>query len=466
MKYVFLAVFVAAIALFAAGVATVAHPPEDGVVHLRWATDPNPARNVQTGLFGEIYKAERVDVAVDPGLGGDQTKLIVQCATGTGPDIVDVYSKEQMMSLVDAGILLDLTPYAEEMGFGSDRTYPALKEGLEVDGHQYRFPCNVWANCIVYNKAILDDHGLPYPEDGWTWDDFVELGKRFKDSPSKSGETHIYFANWNNLWLYGELFFGAGGRFFSEDGLTARFNSDEGKFAMRFYYDLMHTHKVIPTSAELASLSAQGGWGSGGLTLFSTGKAAMMVIGRWYIIQVPQYPDIQKVLGAARLPRVGDRPSSGMCDCRAAGVNAKGPNTTEALYFLQYLASPEYSALIVKDGDSLPPNPALATSGEALVNPAVPDPEFHRPFVEAIKSARPVDTSPFIDAVVVQRWLQEHIDKVENKLMPPEEAMDHLSHEIRQTVRRNLERRPDLQRKFREVTGQPYTPDWWRDYPS
>jgi len=462
MKWVFAGVLLLFVGMWFVAQATLVPAETPGVVRIRWATDANPARDVQTSLFGEMYPG--VEVVVDPGLGGDQTKLIVQCATGTGPDVVDVYSKEQMMALVDAGILLDLTPYAEEMGFGVDKTYPAMEGGLVVDGRQYRFPCNVWANCVVYNKRIFDDHGVPYPRDDWTWEEFIRVGKLLKDSPSKSGEEHIPFANWNNTWLFGDLFWGAGGHFYTEDGLTCRLDSEEAVWTMRFYHDLMHVHNVVPTAAQLASISSQGGWGSGGLTLFSGGKAAMISIGRWYIIQVPNYPQIAGALGAARLPRVGARESSGMTDARAAGINIKGRHIQEALKFLQYLASPEYSALIVKDGDSLPPNPLLAQSGEALVNPAVPDPAFHQPFVDAEKSARPVDTSPFVDALQVQRWLVEHIDKVENKLMTPEEAMSELTHSINQQIRINLERQPHLQRKYEQVTGRPYDTGWWRQY--
>jgi multiple sugar transport system substrate-binding protein len=507
MKHVFLGVAVGFAILAVAATATLDHPPNDGITHMRWATDANPARNVQTGLFDDMYLPLRADVAVDPGLGGDQTKLIVQCATGTGPDIVDVYSKEQMMSLVEAGILLDVTPYAAAMGFSPDRTYPALDHGITVDGRQYRFPCNVWANCMVYNKAVLDDHNCPYPEDGWTWEDFVELGKRFEANGSKSGEDHIYFANLNKLWLYGDMLFNAGGRYFTEDGLASEFDSDESIEAMQLYYDLMYKYHVVPTAAELNSMTAQGGWGSGALTLFSTGKAAMMEIGRWYIIQVPNYPQIAGVLGAVRLPRVGDNPPTGLSDARAAGINLRGPHmpregdsperiaeltipiedvrvgdgplpegtpdrVPRPLLFLQYLASEEYSECIVNDGDSLPPNPKLASDGEALVNQTIPDPAFHQPFVDAIRDAKPIDTSPFIDALVVQRWLTEAVDGVENQVkrdgveVGPEQTMRNLAHEIRQTIRRNLERRPDLQRKYEEVTGKPYTPDWWRDHPA
>lgn len=225
MKHAFLGLSILAFALYIAAVRTLERPREDGLVHMTWATDDNPARKLQTGTFGAMFPG--LEVRVDPGLGADQTKLIVQCATGTGPDIVDVYSQEQMVALVNAGVLMDLTPYAEQGGFGPKNTYPSLQAGLLVDGKQYRYPCNVWANCLIYNTAIFDDHGVPYPQSGWTWMDFVETARQLKERPSKSGEQHITFANLGGAGLYGELLVGRGGRAYSPDGLRSALDSRE-----------------------------------------------------------------------------------------------------------------------------------------------------------------------------------------------------------------------------------------------
>ena len=95
------------------------------------------------------------------------------------------------------------------------------------------------------------------------------------------------------------------------------------------------------------------------------------------------------------------------------------------------------------------------------MNEAVEDPAFHQVFVDALENARALGTSPFIDATIVMRWLEEAIGLVENKKATPEEAMRSLASEINETIRLNLERRPDLQRKYERVTGKPYQEDWW-----
>lgn len=172
MKHVFALLLLLFISLYIIAEATLERAQNPDIIRLRWATDPNPARKIQSSLFSEMYPG--LDVVVDPGLGGDQTKLIVQCATGTGPDIIDTYSQYQMWGLVQAGLLLDLTEYGVEMQFSPEYTFSTVREALMVEGKQYRFPCNIDADGVIYNRAIFDDHGVPYPKKDWTYQDFIK----------------------------------------------------------------------------------------------------------------------------------------------------------------------------------------------------------------------------------------------------------------------------------------------------
>lgn len=444
------------VGMYVVAQATLQRPPKDNIVRLRWATDANPARAGQIALFQKMYPG--IEVSVDPNA-GDASKIIVQCATGTGPDIMDT-SQDSMNSLVEAGVLLDLTPYAKTMGFDTSKTYPSMKGGLEVDGKQYRFPCNVVADALVYNKEIFDDRGVPYPKSGWTYAEFVHTLKLLKNNPSKSGHKALSIANTGGAGMYTQMLTSMGGSLFSKDGLYAQFDSPQSLKALQNYYDMMYVDKVIPTPSDVSSLSAQGGWGSGNLNIFSQGNAAILPIGRWYIVQVPNFPDLKGKLGAVTFPRMGDGPSSTVAGARGAGINVKSPHWREALKFLQFLASEEYSKNIVEEGDSLPPNPNLAKTGEALVNEMVKEPEFHQAFVDAIDTAQPLGFSPYISSSQTLRWLGEYVEKVENRLLTPKDAMKMLTAQVNRQIRINLERRPDLQKKFEQETGRPYSVDW------
>jgi multiple sugar transport system substrate-binding protein len=457
MKYLFGGVLALFLTLYAIAELTRDHKAKPGITSIRWCTDPNPARTVQIAAFMKLNPT--IEVVLDPGA---RQKLIVQCATGSGPDVIDMFNREEMVDYVASGIVLDLTEIAREKGFAPENTYPAVREALVVETRQYRFPCNVGAYGVIYNKAIFDDHGVPYPDANWTYEQFVAAARQILDTPSKSGEKHIPVANWNNRTFFLDLLTGNGGRMFQDQGMRSAFDSPEAIEAMRIYHDLMHKHHALTTPAESSAMSSQGGWGAGGINWFSAERAAMIFIGRWYLCQAPGYPALKGKLGAARLPRIGTRASTGLCGSRAAGVNVKSRHRAEAIKFLQYLAGVEYGALIVRDGDSLPPNPSLAQNGNALTNAFVDDPAFHQVFVDAVNAGRVIDSSPFIAPQQVLRWLDERIGLVENQRLMPMEAMRSLAKEVNETIRLNLERRPDLQRKYEEVTGNTYRSDWWK----
>lgn len=449
MKYLFAGLAAVFLLLYAIAQGTL----EGETEALRWATDPNPARDKQTATFNAGYNAE---VMVESGA---MEKLLAQCATGVGPDLIDTYSLNQLANYVNAGILLDLTPYAEAMGFGPSNTYAKLQGALSIEGKQYRFPCNVWANCVIYNAELFDRHGVPHPEPGWTWADFVEIAKGF--GPVGAGEA-LPLGHYNPVGLFYDFLISHGGRMYSADGLVSALDSPEAIAAMQQYHDFMHVHRIIPPPSLSASLSTQGGWGGGGgLAWFSEERAAMLIIGRWYLNILVKYPGVAPKLRTVLVPRTENGVSTGVTGARGAGINAKSPRREEALQFLQYLASEEYNRLIIEDGDALPPNPAYARTGADLVNAIQPDPDFHQPFIDAASNARTLDVSPFIDPFVVERWVTERISRVENNPgVNVPDLMGGLAREINRRIRRNLDRQNYLREKYEHVTGQAYEDDW------
>lgn len=462
MKWVFLGIAVAVVAMYAAAELSIDRP-RDGVVRFRWATDAAASRPLQTATFAKLYPG--YEAVVDPGLGGDQTKLLVQCATGVGPDVVDLYSVQQMHGQVEAGTLLDLTPYAAEMGFDVSQTYPALRDAMMVNGRQYRYPCNVTANAVIYNRELFDRYGVPYPTDDWTWDDFAALGGRFRAGGAPADFPVL--SHYQSPWLFWDMLVGHGGRQFSDDGLVCILDSPVPLQVARRMIGLTYEHGVILDPAEAAAMSGQGGWNAGPIRWFGAGRSAMIITGRWYLIMLAKdFPGMLPKIGAVRLPRAPGRESRGFINARAAAINVNSRHRDAGLKFLQYLASREYSELIVQDGDALPPNPRYAQTGGQLVNAAMRDPAFHQTFIDAAGAGGVVDVSPFIDALMFNRLLEEALDKMERQMVSPEDGMRALAKETNMIIRRNLERRPDLQRRFEQITGRPYTPDWWRAHPA
>ncbi len=444
MKYFFALALGLFLAGFTVAVSTLKPSGRPGVTTIRWATDPNPARTVQVAEFERMHPDIHVEVD-----SGDNSRLVIQCATGVGPDVMDM-SETTMQSMAEAGVLLDLTDLARAGGFSPEATYPAIRPALMVNGRQYSFPCNVYAPVILYNKRIFDDHHAPYPKPGWTWDDFTAAGRAVVASPGDSGKKHLGLVTLGAQGFFSDLLVSRGGRYFSADGRRCILDSPESLAAIRQYYDLMYRDGIIPPPSEAAALSGQGGWGAGAINWFSNGEAAMISIPRWYLVQLVNYPGLRESIAAVSEPRMPGQPSRVSAGARAATINARTRYPAAAAAFLSYLASPQYAAIIVHDGDALPPLPSAARDGQALVNGIIPDPAFQQVFVDAIKDAVPHELDPYIDAKLVDRWTTQRINEIENHVVGPEDGMRALTVEINRSIDLNLSRRPDL----RAMAGQ------------
>lgn len=460
MKQFFLAVFAAFLVCYAIAQATLSPPSAPGVVSLVWETDPNPVRQAQADIFNRLNPKIQVKLAKI-----SQEKILVKCATGVGPDLIDHIATNNIEQFVDAGVLLDLTPYQKEYKFGPDQTYPAVADIMTIRGKQYAFPANVEANALIYNKKVFDEMGLPYPRKGWNLDDYIALGKKVRASKDKDGRPRLFASSWGNAAFYFVLLVNQDVRYFSKDGLTCLLDSPGSIKAAETFKDLIYKHKILLDAAETTAMSSQGGWGKGGIDHFGTEKCAMLLIGRWFLVDAPNYPGIGTRSGSLPFPAFPGMPVQTNLNARCTGVNAQGHHIKESLQFISFLASEPYNRQIVKDGDSLPPNPKYAGTGAAMANAVAPDPAFHQTFIDSAKFARAADTSPYIVFSMVSNWQWEVITKIESSADEDVGTlMKDLAKEVNLRIRRNLERSPYLQERYEKLTGRKYTDDWWKKY--
>lgn len=450
MKYFFLISALIVGLLWLAAAMTVPPEVQDGRQVLYWSTDTNPARREQLAPFQELNPDILIKVeptAVD--------KTIIQCSTGVGPDLLEIYSVEQMVTYVEAGILLDLTPYAEEMGFGPGSTYPKLVGNLMYQGRQYRYPANAASQVLMYNKKMFDEAGVPYPEDGMLWEDFIELVKPLTVK-REGGRGYKQFAMVMSQGYAKDLHLQFGGHFFNETGTECVLDSPESIAAMEFFYELMAEHEVIPSPSAAEALSASGGWGHGEIRWFAAEKAASIWGSRWMMVIFRQYPELQKEIGVALLPRREGGVPASYSGTRGPGINVNSENREEALRFLQYLASDEYAEIIAMSSDGLPPQADYADDPSRLVNPKYPWEDYQEKFVESMEYAEAPKVTPFVSSIVVDRVWGDTLDLIQNGLATPEEALKDATKRINNRIRDNLRDRPDLREQYDKLTaGEP-----------
>ena len=83
---------------------------------------------------------------------------------------------------VEAGNLLDLTPYVESGALDLSNVSPSIVDTgrSSSDGHIYAVRAGENAPALLYNKTLTDKLGIEVP-DNMTWDQFAELSKKIYD---------------------------------------------------------------------------------------------------------------------------------------------------------------------------------------------------------------------------------------------------------------------------------------------
>ena len=102
-------------------------------------------------------------------------KLDTALATGQDADLFVSYSKTLLQRRVDAGFALDLSAYSD---YDIDENIPGADE-WKIDDKYYGMP-TVKSNFFVwFNKELLDEAGLPLPEE-WTWQEMKAYAEKLK----------------------------------------------------------------------------------------------------------------------------------------------------------------------------------------------------------------------------------------------------------------------------------------------
>lgn len=110
--------------------------------------------------------------------GGSQLSDIL--AAGTIPDLV-LDDNTNLGTSAALGVFQDHAELVKRHQIDLNRIEPVVLEAIRnatADGVLYGLPYFIQVNGLYYNKAIFDRFGVPYPPDGMTWSDTIQLAKR------------------------------------------------------------------------------------------------------------------------------------------------------------------------------------------------------------------------------------------------------------------------------------------------
>ena len=197
-------------------------------------------------------------------------RLTTMSAGRNQPDVFWMIDAAAMTNYANQGMLMELDEMIEEAGITEDEYLPGAWDIGTWDGEQYALPRDLISHHIAYNKDMFDAAGHPYPESGWTWDDFLEAAEA--TTIEENGRI-TQFGVAGMIWE--EMIVQNGGASFSEDGSAVLIDSPESVEAIEFMRDLIHEYRVAPLATESEGLG----------NMFLANRAAMSYGGPWHWVQ-------------------------------------------------------------------------------------------------------------------------------------------------------------------------------------
>ena len=310
-------------------------------------------------------------------------RLKIQFAAGVAPDIMQL-AYDQLPSFAERNTLEPLDRLIKRDRFPVGEMFPELIPALKYKGKFYGLPRGWTTFVLYYNKDMFREAGVPFPREGWTWDDFLNACKKVTKDVDGDGRVDQFGcdaptqADGIAYWIWQN-----GGRMFTPDMKKCLLDSPEAIEAVQFLSDCQYKYHVFPTPEQAQDLG-------GGSEMFRNGRQAMFIQGRWacLVFRGATYPDGRKIDWDVAPPPMKKKKATVLfANCYVLKRN--GPNLEEAWKLMKWLSGYEGQRHQARTGRDMPSFVKIANSPDFLdpVNP----PEHDRVFLDVAKYARPLE---------------------------------------------------------------------------
>jgi multiple sugar transport system substrate-binding protein len=285
--------------------------------------------------FQKMYPRVKVKIINDPTTAA-MDKLQTMIAGGVPPDVMSIHGAF-FIPLASRGALLDLEKYVvADKELDLLDFYPRLLKICRYKDKLYSLPRYASVYVLFYNKDLFDRNNLSYPNENWTWRDYLNAAIKITKDTDNDGRIDIYgcvIDFWGARiypWLWQN-----NGDVFNENKTECILNSKECVEAIQFLVDLQYKYRVTPQTLPNEYKN--------NVEMFVSGKVGMFISGAW---------DIQKIRKSlnfswdiAPLPKNKTRATLLGTENYAISSKTKYPN--ESYLLLKYLVSKEAQKFMI-----------------------------------------------------------------------------------------------------------------------
>lgn len=314
----------------------------DGVHLTFWGTTfEKDAVNETIAAFEEERDGISVDAQHIPNNNYD-TKLNTLYAANTPPD-ASYMGINQAFTLAEQGKLVNVLSFVDkypELGEFMDPVYFYWDEGKAISS---------WALETIllwYDKDAFVEADIEPPpataDEAWSWDEFLDVALRMTldrdgNNATESGfdpenieRYGLFVPNLTSFHLWYPLLLSNGGSLTNEAGTEYALDSSAATEVFQNLQDLIYTHHVLPTPAQLGSTPPTT------TSQLESKRAAMAIDGQWQLLDLGQS---SLNYGVGVLPSYQEPTTLAVCSAMVVPEASK--RKEEALELLVYLSRPE-----------------------------------------------------------------------------------------------------------------------------
>ena len=314
--------------------------------------------NKMVDRFRALRSNLNVQVEFQPFAGAPE-KFIVAATAGNAPDVMR-FQNDRLGEVAELGYLEPLDSRLDPATI--QRFIPSTLAAMRVEGRIYGLPTTQDLLAVVYNKAIFQGAGEPFPQDAWTTDDMIRIATNLTSGPQYGFITPQTNAFYWFPWLTGH-----GGEIFTiPDTQAVDDDSDLGLNTPEAARSILFMQSLEKVSGLMFANPGEDPM----LTEFLSGRAAMITTGPWNI------PAIQRAeidFGIAPYPIVsatGER-AKPVLGVKGFAIWKLSPVKDDAFEFIKFITSPEQQKIFALGDGTAPGTNDIPTAQSAFSDPDI-----------------------------------------------------------------------------------------------
>ncbi len=351
-------------------------------------------------------------------------KLMISSAGGRPPDVTRI-SSEWFPPIAAKGLLEPLDKYIERDNYDLDDFYPESIEGWGVwNGQILEIPTDIDIYAMYYNKDMFDKYKIPYPDETWDWDKYLEVAKKLTIDTNGDGQIDQWGTTLDMWWQ--DYVYANGGTIIGPDAATGdvqcTLDQPAAYQGLQFMADLINKYHVSPTAEEAAN--------QGTSKLFTSGRIGMTISGSWAAELIYKNEITTFKYDVAPIPKGPKARVSIICGAAYAVLN-RSQHKEEAWELVKWMTGKEYQRAAAMRSQIIPSRRSVAESGAYLHLDA--DPRNREAFLYMIqfgKSVPPVSCAPEMTQII-----QSELDLVRLGLESAEQGMKKVKPKVDQLLR-------------------------------